>query len=151
MRMRLDEKSLLLVFVILTIVFASSTLIELNTSTRVVVTSTATVTETCSPAASQQNPLMTFTIDVEYNGPWNATAIGYSNGTANQAFLRCYAGDGSGWILISDWNPNGGAILNRTIQKMDATGGNLTAAGNGQVRSTIAPYGVVRMSLTAVP
>jgi hypothetical protein len=94
---------------------------------------------------------MTFRINVEYNGPWNATAIGYSNTTANQAFQRCYYGNGDGWILISDWNPSGGAILSLTVQKGDASSGNLTAIGNGQVKSTVAPYGAVTISITAVP
>ncbi|MGD0330243.1 MAG: hypothetical protein ABSB40_07310 [Nitrososphaeria archaeon] len=117
------------------------------------VTATTTVTAmiTCSPAATQENPLMTFRINVEYNGPWNATAIGYSNTTANQAFQRCYYGNGDGWILISDWNPSGGAILSLTVQKGDASSGNLTAIGNGQVKSTVAPYGAVTISITAVP
>lgn len=140
-----------MVFVILTIVFASSTLAELITPPRVIVTSTETITATCSPSANQENPLMTFRIDVEYNGPWNATATGYSNSTTNQAFSKCYAGTESGWILISDWNPHGGAILNLTVQKMDSGAGNLTAAGNGQEKSTTAPYGTVKISLKAVP
>jgi hypothetical protein len=94
---------------------------------------------------------MTFRIKVEYAGSWNATAIGYSNMTASEAFLKCYFGNGDGWILISDWNPNGPAILSLTVQKMDASSDNLTAIGMGQVRSAVAPYGAVTISLTAVP
>jgi hypothetical protein len=106
---------------------------------------------TCSPAATQENPLYTFRVNVEYNGTWNATAISYSNTTANQAFLKCYYGSGNGWILISDWNPYGEAILSLTVQKMNISSGNLTAIGNGQVKSTVAPYGTVTISITAVP
>jgi hypothetical protein len=126
----MDAKNALLgVFVILTIIFASSTLIEhgqvttLTTTTTVISTTTAAKASTCSPAANQENPLMTFRIHVEYNGPWNATAIGYSNTAANQAFLKCYSSKGNGWILISDWISTGGAILNLTVQKMDVGSG----------------------------
>ena len=88
---------------------------------------------------------------MEYNGSWKAIADGYSNSTANQAFLTCYSGNGSGWILIGDWNPNGYAILYLTVQKMDPSIGNLTVLGDGQERSTVVPYGAATISLTAVP
>ncbi len=161
----MNTKNLLLgVFVLLTIVLASTTLIEhgqvstVTTTTTVTVgvemvttTRTATVATTCSPAADQENPLMTFRVNVIYDGSWNATAIGYTNSTANQAFTKCYAGNGTGWILISDWNPSGGSILNVTIHKMDANSNNLTVTLDGQTRSTIAPHGSVTISATAVP
>lgn len=105
----------------------------------------------CSPAANQENPLLTFRINIQYDGAWNGTAVGYSNSTANQSFDYCYWGNGNGWILIEAWNPSGGAILNLTVQKMDASNGNLTAIGNGQVKSTVAPYGAVTVSQTAIP
>jgi hypothetical protein len=105
----------------------------------------------CSTASNQENPLLTFRISVEYNGTWNATAIGYSNSTANRAIDRCYWGNGNGWVLIEDWNPNGSAILNLTVQKADAGNGNLTVIGGGQVKSTVAPFGAVTISQTAVP
>lgn len=139
------------VFATLLIVLASLALIEYYQATTPRTTITVTVTTTCSQAASQENPLMTFRIDVEYTGSWNATAVGYSNTTANQAFLKCYVGTGNGWILISGWNPKGAAILNLTVQKMDASDDDLTAIGMGQVSSTVAPYGTATISLTAVP
>jgi len=121
--------------------------------TTVTKTTTMTTTTTCSPAASQENPAMAFRIEVEYTGSWNATAIGYSNTTVSEAFLKCYFGNWNGWILISSWNPNGSSGLSLTVQKMDASSGNLTAIpfGIGQGKSTVAPYGTVTTSLTGVP
>ncbi len=105
----------------------------------------------CSTAASQEDLLSGFRIGVQFDGSWNATAIGYSNSTANRAVDRCYWGNGSGWILVDNWNPNGGAILDLTVQKMDASSGNLTVTENGHVESTVAPYGAVTISQTLVP
>jgi hypothetical protein len=106
---------------------------------------------TCSPAATQEDPLYTFRAQVIYNGQWNATATGYTNSTAHQAFTKCYTGSGPGWILIAGWNSQGGNILNMTVQKLDSGSGNLTAVLFGQVRSTTAPWGSVRIGATAVP
>lgn len=115
------------------------------------ITTTKTVTMTCSPAAAQEDPEYTFRTQVIYNGPWNATATGYTNTTADQAFTRCFTGSGPGWILIVGWNPEGGNILNMTIQKLDSGNGNLTAVLFGQVRTTTAPYGSVKIGAVALP
>lgn len=133
-----------------TIAMVSPTLRTTVTKTE---TTTMTTTTACSPAANQENPLVTFRIEVEYVGSWNATAIGYSNTTASEAFLKCYFGDGNGWILIQSWNPNGGSTLSLTVQKMDGSSGNLTAIpfGIGQGKSTVAPYGPVTISIIGVP
>jgi hypothetical protein len=110
-----------------------------------------TVTTSCSPAAMQENSLYTFRTQVIYNGQWNATATGYTNSTAHQAFTDCYAGSGPGWILIAGWNGQGGNILNVTVQKLDSSNGNLTAVLFGQVRTTTASFGSVKVSAIAVP
>lgn len=113
--------------------------------------STVTSTSTCSSVATQDNPLVGFRVEVNYNRSWSATATGYSNSTANQVFTNCYAGSGTGWILINNWNPNAGSILNVTVSKLDGSNGNLTATLGGERASTIAPNGSVKVSETEVP
>jgi hypothetical protein len=115
------------------------------------ITTTKTVTMTCSPAATQEDSLYTFRADVIYSGQWNATATGYTNTAADQVFTKCYTGSDPGWILIAGWNSQGGNILNITVQKLDSGNGNLTAVLFGQVRSTTAAYGSVKIGATAVP
>jgi hypothetical protein len=135
-------------------VSSEDTVTAVNTTTvtsTATITTTTTVTTSCSPAATQENSLYTFRTQVIYNGPWNATATGYTNSGVHQAFTECYTGNGTGWILIAGWNAQGGNILNMTVQKLDSSNGNLTAVLFGQVRTTTAPYGSVKVSAIAVP
>jgi len=113
--------------------------------------SSLTRTSSCSSVATKEDPLVGFRALVNYSRPWTATVTGYSNSTAHPAFTKCYSASGTGWILINNWNPRGGSILNVTISKSDGSSGNLTATLGGERGSTIAPYGSVKLSETEVP
>jgi hypothetical protein len=119
----------------------------------VTVTTTNLGTATCVRAEGQENPLVTFEIQVNYSGPWVALVTGYNPTSANPPIVlsQCYVGNGLGYVLIQDWNPNGQASLNATVQKVDASHGNLTVTLAGIFRSTTTPYGSVTVFETAVP
>jgi hypothetical protein len=113
--------------------------------------STVTSTSTCLSRTTQDNPLAGFRVLINDSSSWNATATGYSNSTANQVFSNCYMGTGTGWILIDNWNPNGGSILNVTVSKLVGDNGTLTVALGGETANTTAPFGTVKVSEVEVP
>jgi len=96
---------------------------------------TATTTGTTSAALSTSNSCaptddlapprhFAFNIAVNYTGPWNATAEGYSGTTP--AFIECYTGSGVGLFYLSDWDQGGQATLQVVAQKADSGSGNLS-------------------------
>jgi len=123
------------------------------------ITATATVTDDCSQAGNALPGLhFPFFVSVSYSGPWNATLTAYSNSAP--AFTQCYAGDGQGYVVLNDWNPNGSSLLIVSAQKLsddsrnltlmvesDTTGVNLTIGKN----STVAPYGSASASAGLPP
>lgn len=129
------------VLLVVTIASLALNVYQYSSPKSVTVTAVNLGTATCVRVEGQENPLVTFRILVNYSGPWVALVTGYNPTSANPPILlsQCYLGDGSGYILVQDWNPNGQASLNATIQKVDASHGNLTAIFSGIFRSTTAP------------
>jgi hypothetical protein len=107
--------------------------------------STIMSTNVCSSVPSiSPNLHHAFEVEVNYSGPWNATLTAYSGPAA--VFTQCYVGNGMGFMWLSDWNPNGSALLQVSAQKADGNSGNLELTINGETNSTTAPYGSVAVS-----
>ena len=120
-----------------------------DTTTGSTITSTATTTSlgSCSMAVSQK-PLLNssaFLTEVQFDGQWNATAVGYTNASPTPALDRCYFGSDTGYILIPNWNLKGESALGVVVQKMSPGAGNLTATLGSDRNSTISAYGSVQV------
>lgn len=122
-------------------------------------TSTVMVNQQCSvPAAAHGVASGNFTVEVSYQGPWNATVKTYSAFSTNSTYLHssnCYTGTGTGYVYIVPWNPNGEQTVVVTAHKLDASDGNLTAFVTWPSitlsNSTIAPYGSVTTFISIAP
>jgi hypothetical protein len=103
----------------------ASTLFGTATTASQTSTTTPTTSTSCAPTDDLAPPRhFAFNIAVNYTGPWNATAEGYSGNTP--AFIECYTGDGVGLIYISDWDQGGQATLQVVAERGDSGGGNLS-------------------------
>ena len=105
-------------------VFAS-TFFGTATTTPRTTSATLSTSSSCAPTDDLAPPRhFAFNIAVNYTGPWNATAEGYSGTTP--AFIECYTGSGVGLFYLSDWDQGGRATLQVVAQKADSGSGNLS-------------------------
>ncbi|MDA4116485.1 MAG: hypothetical protein OK442_08020 [Thaumarchaeota archaeon] len=103
----------------------ASTLFGTATTTPRTTSTILSTSSSCAPTDDLAPPRhFAFNIAVNYTGPWNATAEGYSGNTP--AFIECFTGDGVGLIYLSDWDQGGQATLQVVAQKGDSGGGNLS-------------------------
>jgi hypothetical protein len=103
----------------------ASTLFGTPTTASQTATNTPTTSTSCAPTDDLAPPRhFAFNVAVNYTGPWNATAEGYSGDTP--AFIECYTGSGVGLFYLSDWDQGGQATLQIVAQKAGSGSGNLT-------------------------
>jgi hypothetical protein len=117
------------------------------TSTTTQTMSAGSTEPPCSPAAPLQGlPAggYWFTARVNYSGPWVALAVIYDRGTSILA--KCYTGVGQGFFEHENSSFDSAAMIRITASKLDGGTGALTAAVNGNINSTSAPYGSVTVS-----
>jgi hypothetical protein len=134
----------------------ASTLFATGAKAPQTTTTNALTTTSCSPTGDFAAPRhFAFNIAVNYSGPWDATAEGYSGTTP--AFIDCYTGSGEGLIYLSDWNQAGQATLQVVAEKTDGGNGNLSismtfGASNSmtQTNSTSLPHGAATITATMI-
>jgi hypothetical protein len=136
----------------------TKTIILTRTTTQTQTTTTTSL-EYCSLAAENTSISNdAFKLDIQYSADWNATLMGYTNGSTIPAFAECLYGSGDAIIGVHAWasigsiqNPSGELTLNATIQKDDGSDNNLTAILYPSRGTTTAPFGVVDLSASVVP
>ena len=72
-----------------------------------------------------------FTVEVSFQGPWNATVQTFSAFDKAPTHLKStchYAGSGVGFIFVAPWNPNGEQTVAVDAHKLDSSDGNMTAS-----------------------
>jgi hypothetical protein len=134
----------------------ASTLFATGATAPQTTTTNALTTTSCSPTGNFAAPRhFAFNIAVNYSGPWDATAEGFSGTTP--AFIDCYTGSGVGLIYLSDWNQAGQATLQVVAEKTDGGNGNLSismtfGASNSmtQTNSTSLPHGAATITATMI-
>src|SRR5208282_4032724 len=103
----------------------ASTLFGTATTTSQTTSTTLSTSSSCVPTDDVAPPRnFAFDVAVNYTGPWNATAEGYSGTTP--AFIECYTGSGVGLFYLSDWDQGGQATLQVVAEKGGSGGGNLS-------------------------
>lgn len=129
------------------------------------ITTTAATTATGSTSCYPTDDLAAsrhfgFSISINYTGPWNATAEGFSGGQNSSAaltpyFVDCFTGSGAGLIYLSDWNPGGQATLQFVAEKTDSDSGNLsmsltfgTSNSLTETNSAALAYGTTTLTAT---
>jgi hypothetical protein len=126
------------------------------------VTNAVTTTQTISsPAVCVLNPeegTNYFTVEVSFQGEWNATIKTYSAFETSPTYLRTtchFPGSNTGYIYITQWNPNGEQTVVVTAGKLDSGDGNLTVSvGWGEAfrsNSTVLPYGSTTAFMSIAP
>lgn len=123
-------------------------------------TVTTTVVVPC-PVVSDQNPkegATDFTVEVSFQGQWNATVKTYSAFETTPTYLRTtcyYAGSDTAYIYVVPWNSNGEQTVMVMAHKLDSGDGNLTASVGWSAafrsNSTTSPYGSITAFIGTAP
>jgi len=110
-------------------------------------TVTTTVTGQCPLAIATEHPTNGFSVEISYQGPWNATVSTYSSiGSAAPAYLlsKCqYGGSGVAYLYVPPTGTIGGGTVIGAAHKLDSSNGTLTV--------TVSYGGLSRMNSTALP
>ena len=132
-----------------------------TTTATVTATTVTTTTNVVCSALFVQNPeegKTDFTVEVSFQGQWNATVKTYSAFETTPAYLHTtcdYYGNGAATIYVVPWNPNGEQTVMVTANKLASGDGNLTVSvGWGEAfrsNSTTSPYGSTTTSISIAP
>ena len=133
---------------------------QIVTTTVTATTVTSTTIDLCSAlfAKNPEEAKVDFTVEISFQGQWNATVTTYSAFKVAPDYLHTtcdYYGSGPATIYVVPWNPNGEQTVMVTANKFVSGYGNLTVSvGWGEAfrsNSTILPYGSATTFISIAP